>query len=120
MNRLSLVRGLHEAGAGLLLGTDTGNPFVLPGFAVHRELALLVEAGLDPYAAIAAGSASVGRFLGREVGRVEIGCRADLLLVDDNPLRDPSTLSRPRGVAIGGRWCDAEALAELRSGIEDR
>ena len=120
VNRQSLVRGLHQAGGGLLLGTDTGNPFVLPGFAVHEELALLVEAGLDPYAAIAAGTANVGRFLEQEVGRIEVGYRADLLLVDANPLRDPATLSRPRGVAIGGRWFDAEALEELRSVIEDR
>ena len=87
---------------------------------MHEELALLIEAGLDPYAAISAGSANVGRFLGQEVGTIEIGSRADLVLVDENPLHDPTTLRRPRGVAINGRWLDAVALEELRAAIESR
>ncbi|MFT5050742.1 MAG: imidazolonepropionase-like amidohydrolase [Chlamydiales bacterium] len=119
-NRLAVVRALHQSGAGLLLGTDTGNPFVLPGFAVHDELALLIEAGLSHHAAIASGTTNVGRFLGLNIGTLEVGARADLVLVEKNPLKDPATLRRPSGVAINGRWLDAAKLAALRTEIEER
>lgn len=119
-NRRSVVHALHQAGAGLLLGTDTGNPFVLPGFAVHDELELLIEAGLDSFEAIATGTANVGLFLGQEVGTIEVGSRADLILVDENPLQDPTTLRRPRGVAINGRWLDAGSLDRLRAELQSR
>lgn len=111
--RLTLTRALRDAGAGLLLGSDTPNPFVIPGFAAHEELENLVLAGLRPYEALRAGTSSVGEFLGSpEIGTIRIGSRADLLLVDRNPLRDVRNARRILGVMARGRWFPH---AELRS-----
>jgi imidazolonepropionase-like amidohydrolase len=84
---MRMTRALKDAGAKILLGTDTSNPFVVAGFAVHQELSLLVEAGLTPYEAIRAGTSDGADFLGAgdDFGRVRPGLRADLVLVDGNP-----------------------------------
>src|SRR5262245_58855370 len=60
------VRALADAGAGILLGTDMGNPFVLAGFALHEELGYLVSAGLTPYQALRAGTSDAARCMGDE------------------------------------------------------
>src|SRR5262249_16889409 len=74
-----LVRALRDAGAPILAGSDFPNPYVVPGFSMHDELALLVEAGLSPYQALRAATADAARFLGGDFGTVEGGKRADLL-----------------------------------------
>lgn len=61
--RLKLTAALHKAGAGILLGTDTPNPFTIPGFSIHQELENLVAAGLTPYEAIKAGTTDAAEFL---------------------------------------------------------
>lgn len=115
-NRLALVRALHEAGAGLLAGTDTPNPFVLPGFAIHEELRAFVDAGLTPAQALAAATREPARFLKtNDFGTVEPGKRADLLLLDANPLEDVGNLERRIGVMVRGRWLPE---AELRGMLE--
>ena len=82
-NRLRIVKALHDAGVALLLGSDSGNPFLLPGYPIHDELQLLVEAGLTPYQAIRAGTRNAAIFLGdlAQLGTIEVGKRADLILV---------------------------------------
>jgi imidazolonepropionase-like amidohydrolase len=107
-----VTRALRDAGARLLLGTDTSNPFVIAGFAVHEELALLVEAGLTPFEALRAGTADAAEFLhaDREFGRVAPGLRADLILVDGNPLADVHNASRASGVVLRGQWLPAVKL----------
>ncbi len=111
------VRALRDAGAPLLLGTDTANPFVVPGLSVHEELSLLVGAGLTPYEALRAGTAEAAAFLGtpEESGTIAPGKRADLLLVTGNPLEDVGNAARQVGVAVGGVWMAHDTLmAELR------
>ena len=95
LNR-KMVRALHEAGAGILLGTDAAQAYHLPGFSVHEELAMLVEAGLSPYEAIEAGTRNAAEAMGKsdEFGTVEVGKRADLILLKDNPLTDVSNLQK--------------------------
>ncbi len=104
--RRRLIRELHEAGAPLLLGSDAPQVFNVPGFAIHQELRSLVEAGLSPYAALESGTRNVARFFGteREAGTVEAGKRADLILLDANPLQDVGNVARLSGVMMGGRW----------------
>jgi imidazolonepropionase-like amidohydrolase len=115
---MKVTRALHDAGARLLLGTDTGNPYVLPGFSVHEELALLVQAGLTPYEALRAGTRDAAEFIGRldEFGTVEPGKRADLLLLEANPLEDVANARRRSGVMVRGRWLPEE---ELRAMLEE-
>jgi imidazolonepropionase-like amidohydrolase len=107
-----LVRALRDAGARLLLGTDETNPFIVAGFSVHDELALFVEAGLSPYEALRAGTATPAEFLGLmgEFGVVAEGARADLVLVSGNPLEDVGHARRPVGVMVRGRWLGREEL----------
>jgi imidazolonepropionase-like amidohydrolase len=82
---LKAVAELHRAGVPMLTGTDGGNPAIFQGYSVHRELALLVEAGLSPWEALAASTTSAGRFFGRKWGMAE-GSEATLLILEKSPI----------------------------------
>lgn len=117
-NEVATVTELHRAGARLLAGTDAPNPHVLHGFAIHEELALLVQAGLTPFEAIATATVNPARFFGSpaELGSVRQGARADLILLEANPLVDVSNLKRRVGVMLRGRWLpEAELQGMLKS-----
>jgi imidazolonepropionase-like amidohydrolase len=108
---------LHEAGAGLLLGSDSPQVFNVPGFALHHELRLIAEAGLSPFAAIQTGTINAARFFGAEDrwGTVQEGLVADLILLDSNPLTDVTNSKRIHGVMLRGRWlsrADLDAMLE--------
>lgn len=111
-----LIKALHDAGAGLLLGSDAPQWFNVPGFALHRELAILVDAGLTPYEALATGTRNVARFIGEEddFGTVETGRRADLILLEADPLADIANVQRRAGVILNGRWLRE---AEIQAGL---
>jgi hypothetical protein len=114
--RGKLIKALHDEGAGLLLGSDAPQVFNVPGFSLHRELRYLVQAGLTPYQALSTGTREVARFLGTpdDFGTVEPGRRADLILVEGDPLKDVSNLRRRAGVMVGGRWL---AETRIRAGL---
>lgn len=118
-NRLAVIRGLHRAGVPLATGSDTPNPFVAMGASVPLELANFVAAGLSPLEALQAATISAARMLGLETeqGTVEVGKRADLLLLAQNPLEDVSRVANPSGVALRGRWFDAEELKALSAAM---
>jgi len=109
--RQELIRALRDAGAGLLLGSDSPQIFNVPGFALHHELEYLVKAGLTPYQALKAGTASPAAYFGSEsFGTVTPGKDADLLLLDANPLDDIANSRRIHGVMLRGRWLPREEL----------
>jgi hypothetical protein len=115
-----ILRGLHDAGVLLLLGTDsgTGGMGIVPGFSIHDELRILVENGFSPYEALLTGTVNaaiaVERMTGEgDFGTIEVGKRADLVLVRDNPLEDIATLKVPLGVMAAGRLYSDETLSEL-------
>ena len=114
---LIAVKALHDAGARLIIGTDTGNPFVISGFSVHEELKHFVDAGLTPYEAIKAATHDAAEFVDAldEWGTVSIGRRADLLLVEANPLEDVANASNQVGVMVRGRW---HPKAELQAKLD--
>ena len=104
-NRGLFVRELSRAGARILLGTDAGIDVVAPGESVHDELREMVAAGLTPFDALRAGTTSAAEFLGRpDLGRVAVGARADLLLLEGNPLADVANAHRMDGVVLRGAW----------------
>jgi len=109
---------LHQAGIPLLLGTDSAILAVVPGFSIHDELRILVENGFTPYEAIATGtvnaSAVVEKMVGEgDFGTIEVGKRADLLLVNGNSLEDIGAIRDLRGVMAAGRWYSREVLDQL-------
>ena len=96
-----------------MVGTDAPLTFVYPGFAVHRELALFVEAGLSPYEALRAATVTPARELRLDdAGSVEVGKRADLLLVEGNPLESIANAGRIAGVVAAGVWMSSGRLDE--------
>ncbi|HEX8801360.1 MAG TPA: amidohydrolase family protein [Terriglobales bacterium] len=120
----AITRGLHQGHARLLLGTDTPKPTVLPGFSLLEELQNFVEAGLTPYEAIRAGTSDAAIFLHQdgEFGVVATGRRADLLLLEKNPLEDVNNVSKRVGVMANGRWFTEQELQQrlmaLRNGSQ--
>jgi imidazolonepropionase-like amidohydrolase len=103
--RRRLIKALHAGGAGLLLGSDAPQVWNVPGFSVHRELRYLVQAGLTPYQALETGTRNVAAFFGTTAdrGTVAQGKRADLVLLDRNPLTDIANSSTIAAVVLGGR-----------------
>ena len=120
---LEIVGALRAAGVGILAGTDCANAYVVPGFALHDELRLLVEAGLTPADALAAATAAPARFLGLsdELGTIAAGKRADLVMLEGDPLIDIGNTSRISAVILGGALMDRVALdAMLGAALEVR
>jgi len=110
--RRRLIRELHAAGVGLLLGADAPQIFNVPGFATVRELVLLVDSGLTPYEALVTGTRNPAVYLGvpGSFGTIETGKRADLVLLDANPLEDIENVWQVSGVMVGGRWLARETI----------
>ncbi|UCC97248.1 MAG: amidohydrolase family protein [Phycisphaerales bacterium] len=111
-NRKRMTKALHDGGARILLGSDTPNPYVVPGFSLHEELRNLVDAGLTPYEAMKAGTRDAAECLGEqdEFGTIRAGLRADLILIEDNPFEDVANVARLSGVMARGRWLPQSKL----------
>ena len=112
---LSCILALHKGGVTLVAGTDKA----IPGHSLHRELELYVEAGLTPMEVIQLATLGAAWVMGKEarVGSVEAGKRADLILVDGDPLRDFAALRRVTRVVTGGTMYDP---AELWKSVDFR
>lgn len=110
------VAGLmHKAGVEFIAGTDVINPFCFPGFSLHDELAILVEAGLSPMEALQTATLNPARFLGveKDIGTVAQGKIADLVLLEANPLDDIRNTTKINSVVVTGRLLDRTALDQL-------
>ncbi len=110
--RRMTIYALHEAGAGLLLGSDAPQVFNVPGFSLHHELEFLVLAGLTPFEALQSGTTAVATFLGINTGEVSVGREADLVLLDANPLSDITNSQRIHGVMLRGAWYSPKDLEQ--------
>jgi len=118
---VKLTKAMHDAGVVLMSGTDASIPGGVPGFALHNELDELVAAGLTPYQALETVTSNPGTWMRAELGtpeagRVAVGHRADLVLVDSNPLESVAALRTPRTVIVRGRRLDGD---ELRGRIDE-
>jgi hypothetical protein len=103
---IKLTGALQKAGSRLLLGTDTPNPFLVPGFSIHTELQILTHAGLSPYEALKMGTYNAAECLGKlnEFGTIEKGKQTDMILLDENPLDDVANITKVAGVMVRGQW----------------
>jgi imidazolonepropionase-like amidohydrolase len=113
--RRRYIKALHDGGVPFLLGSDAPQLWNVPGFSAHRELGALVAAGLTPYQALRTGTVNVARFMGEEgrSGVVRTGARADLLLLDANPLDEIANSLRISGVVVNGRWIGPAERARM-------
>lgn len=109
------VKQMHDAGVYIGLGSDSNGATIPAGWGTHNELRLLVEAGLTPHEAILAGTARSAMRLnvGNERGRLVPGFRADLIVLDADPLADINNTRAIWKVMRGGRWVDREALLQM-------
>lgn len=117
-----LVRELRNAGVKMLAGSDALTSGVVPGFSLHEELELLQKAGLTPSETLASATRLPAVWLGTDGdrGTVEAGKRADLVLLDADPLVDIRNTRKISGVLVGGRWHDRRKLEGMLADLAAR
>jgi imidazolonepropionase-like amidohydrolase len=120
-NHLAIVGAMRDAGVGLLAGMDTtGVAYCFPGFGLHDELALFVQAGLSPMQALQTATYNAAKCLGKldSMGTIEQGKVADLVLLDANPLQDIRNTQKIAAVVVGGKIFDKLALQKMLAQVE--
>jgi imidazolonepropionase-like amidohydrolase len=119
-HRERLVRQMQQSGVSLLAGTDTGLPYLVPGFALHKELSLLVEAGLTPLQALQSATREPARLFGLadKIGTVEAGKAADLVVLNADPLHDIRNTKNIHALVVNGRLIDQPERQRLLTGVE--
>ena len=116
-----VVGAMFRAKVPMMAGTDAMNPYCFPGFGLHDELALLVGSGLTPLAALQLATINPARFLGRsaELGTIEPGKIADLVLLRADPLADIHNTTQIEGVWLRGKYFDEAGLRQLLEGAKE-
>ena len=119
---ITIVKKLHEAGVTIVCGTDAGIGVTLPGFSIHKELAFYKEAGLSNYEVLktATLNASKSHSIMNQLGTIEEGKIANLLLVDENPLVELSSLEKPTFVFVKGRKLNRDTLDSYNEKAKNR
>ena len=114
------TRKMKAAGVKILAGTDVYVSYVLPGYSLHEEMELLVNAGLTPLEALQAATINPAMFFGNEaeLGSVSVGKIADLVIIDGDPLTDISTTQSISGVVFDGRYYSSSDLSDLKLKIK--
>jgi hypothetical protein len=117
---LEVVGAMRRAGVEMLAGSDEPNPFCFPGFSLHDELGLLVQAGLTPMEALQAATYKAAEFFGMmdSLGTVEKGKIADLVLLEANPLEDISNTRKIAAVVVSGKYYPKTSLDEMLAKVE--
>jgi imidazolonepropionase-like amidohydrolase len=120
--QLEIVGMMKRSGVRFIAGTDTPNPYVFPGFSLHDELALLVQAGLTPAEALRTATINPAKYFDMEksLGTVEKGKIADLVLLDANPLTDINNTRKIEAVIVGGKYLPKETLQKMLAEVEAR
>jgi imidazolonepropionase-like amidohydrolase len=121
-NRMAVLKALSDGGVRVLMGTDAPQQFSVPGFSLHRELLRMRAAGMTPEQILASGTTRVGEYFAKSdrFGAVATGQRADLLLLDADPLADVANLTRRAGVMVRGRWLPESEIQQRLAAIAAR
>lgn len=106
---------MFRAGVPIMAGTDAMNPYCFPGFGLHEELAMMVESGMTPLAALQAATINPAKFMGRtaDLGTIEAGQAADLVLLRADPLADIHNTNQIQGVWLQGKYYAEADLAQM-------
>ena len=118
---LEMTLAMFRAGVPFMAGTDTAaGVHIFPGFSLHQELALFVRAGLTPLQALQTATRNPAEFMGRlsDMGTVEQGKLADLVLLDANPLEDIGNTRKIRAVVLAGRYFGRDDLDRMLEGVK--
>ncbi len=116
-NRNTVLKALSDGGVTILMGTDSPQIFSVPGFSLHREMQAMADVGMSPYEILVSGTRNVGEYFQRQdaLGTIAVGKRADIILLNSNPLRDIANVADRAGVMIRGRWmAEDDIQAELQ------
>jgi hypothetical protein len=118
--QLELVHAMHRAGVPFMAGTDVSYAYSFPGFSLHDELALFVQAGFTPMEALQTATRNPATFLGRSdaLGTIARGKIADLVVLDANPLEDIKNTSRIDAIVVNGRYLSHGQLRQMLAGVE--
>lgn len=111
--RERLIKGVVDSGGRIFAGSDAPGGLQGYGWGLHRELQHFVRAGLTPYQALQTATIWPAEWLQSDAGTVAVGQRADLVLLDADPLADISNTTRIAGVAVGGRWMERPELERM-------
>lgn len=120
--RRELTLALHDAGAPIALGSDAPQFFNVPGFSLHREMEMMATAGLTPYEVLVTGTRNPAIYFEaeEEFGTIQSGKRADLILLEANPLEDIKNTQKIKGVMVRGKWFSEMKIKEKLEEIENR
>jgi len=118
--KLEIVEPMNRAGVRFICRNRFIKSLLFPGFSLHDELSLLVQAGLTPLEALQTATYNAAEFLGQldSLGTVEVGKIADLVLLDANPLEDINNTRKISAVVVGGKYYPRSSLDEMLVRIE--
>jgi hypothetical protein len=118
-NRQVLLKALQDGGVKIIFGTDAPQQFSVPGFSIHREVRGMADSGLTPYEILRSATRNVGEYYKAvdQFGTITAGSRADLVLLEANPLENLAHLEKRSGVMLRGRWLPETEIQERLSAM---
>lgn len=116
------IKQLHDAGVNIVCGTDAGIGITVPGFSIHQELALYQQAGLSNFEVIQTATVNVSKthHLLNNIGTIEVGKTANLILLKKNPLKNLNALRKPQLVITNGTIITRKSLDNFEIKAKNR